>query len=152
MMTISLLSMRTRSWLLCAALLGHVPQVLADDPTCTHCLEIKSVYHAAGEDPATFNRLREALMELEFKGTRLTSSSEERVRNPQLRSNFAKLPSKVVLELRIAADRNLGGAAAAKQASARADEVSKTLRSAGISPGKFRITWDGRAHQGTRSR
>ncbi|HET7796116.1 MAG TPA: hypothetical protein VFL64_22195 [Rhizobacter sp.] len=94
------------------------------------CVSALSVVSAAGDE------FRTALAKVEFAGDALAPQSREAVATLARKWSSAKEP----LKLRVAADANLQGAAAQRQAAARAAALKQALVDAGLPAAKVSIT------------
>jgi hypothetical protein len=96
------------------------------------CASVSSVVHAAGV-PQGVSQLVEALT---FDGPALTDADAA---VKQLAAEIKALPPKAVVALKVGADADITGAAAKRQATARAAALRTALTKAGVPARRFSV-------------
>jgi hypothetical protein len=125
---------RTAGWLPGLALLGALaaplPVLAAACPP--KCASVSSVVNAAGVPPG----VAQAVEGLVFDGPALKDA--DAVVKP-LATEINALPAKTVVRVKVGADSGLAGAAAKRQATARAAALRAALKKAGVPARRFSV-------------
>jgi hypothetical protein len=126
---------RPRGWLAGAALLcGLAAPAFSLAAACPpKCASVSSVVHAAGVPPGVA-----AIVDaLTFDGPALKDADAAVKR---LAAEITALPAKAVVTLKVGADGSLSGAAAKRQATARAAALRSALSKAGVPARRVKVT------------
>jgi hypothetical protein len=121
---------RARLALLCAAL--ALPAAAAAAVCPPKCASVSSVVHAAGVPPG----VAQIVDTLSFDGTAL-KDADAAVK--QLAQEIKAWPARATVTLKVGADGSLSGAAARRQATARAGALRAALSKAGVPAKRVKV-------------